>query len=163
MWIEGFSGSGKSSIANKIKIKFEKKFGKTLVLSGDDLRMIFNLYGYEKKDRILNSYKFSNYIYFLIKNKINVIYTVVGLNNKARKIYKSKLKNFYVTLIDSDVNKIIKLGKKKTYLGKKNILGIDITPEYPKKPDFIIKNDMKKKLNKLATYYINEIIDKLYK
>ena len=151
MWIEGFSGSGKSSIANKIKIKFEKKFGKTLVLSGDDLRMIFNLYGYEKKDRILNSYKF------------NVIYTVVGLNNKARKIYKSKLKNFYVTLIDSDVNKIIKLGKKKTYLGKKNILGIDITPEYPKKPDFIIKNDMKKKLNKLATYYINEKIDKLYK
>ena len=65
-----------------------------------------------KKDRILNSYKFSNFIYFLIKNKINVIYTVVGLNNKARKIYRSKLKNFYVTLIDSDVKKIIKLGRK---------------------------------------------------
>ena len=73
------------------------------------------------------------------------------------------MKNFYVTLIDSDVKKIVKLGKKKTYIGKKNILGIDIKPEYPKKPDFIIKNDMKQKLNKLATYYINEIIDKLYK
>ena len=163
MWIEGFSGSGKSSIANKIKSRFENKFGKTIVLSGDNLREIFNLYGYKKKDRILNSYKFSNFIYFLIKNKINVIYTVVGLNNKARKIYRSKLKNFYVTLIDSDVKKIIKLGRKKTYLKKKNILGIDIEPEYPKKPDFIIKNDMKQKLNKLATYYINEIIDKLHK
>ena len=70
----------------------------------------------------------------LTKKKINVLYSVVGLNHAARKIYKSKIENFLVTLIDADIRKIIELGKKKTYKKKKYILGIDIKPEYPKKP-----------------------------
>ena len=50
-WIEGFSGSGKSTIAELIKKRIDKKYGKTIVLSGDDLRKILNLHGYSKKER----------------------------------------------------------------------------------------------------------------
>ena len=156
-WIEGFSGSGKSSILNLVHKKIEKRFGTTLNISGDDLRQLYNLHGYKKSDRIYNSYKFSELISFLSKKKINVLYSVVGLNHVARKIYKSKIKNFLVTLIDADIMKIIKLGKKKTYKKKKHILGIDIKPEYPKRPNFIIKNDMKKSLKTLANQYYNDI------
>ena len=98
-----------------------------------------------------------------MKKKINVLYTVVGLNHKARKIYKKKIKNFIVTYIDADIEKIIKLGKKKTYKNKKNILGIDILPEYPKNPDFIIKNSMKTNLKSLATNYFEDIRKSIYK
>lgn len=156
-WTEGFSGSGKSSILNLIHKKIEKKFGTTLNISGDDLRHLYNLHGYKKSDRIKNSYKFSEFLSFLSKKKINVLYSVVGLNHSARKIYKSKIKNFLVTLIDADIIKIIRLGKKKTYKDKKYILGIDIKAEYPKKPNFIIKNDMQKNLKTLANQYFNDI------
>ena len=87
--------------------------------------------------------------------------------NKAKKynffLLKSvsKIKNFLVTLIDADIKKIIKLGKKKTYKKKKYILGIDIKPEYPIKPNFIIKNNMQKNLKTLANQYYNDIIKKI--
>ncbi len=156
-WTEGFSGSGKSSILNLVHKKIEKKFGTTLNISGDELRNLYNLHGYKKSDRIKNSYKFSEFLSFLSKKKINVLYSVVGLNHAARRIYKSKIKNFLVTLIDADIIKIIKLGKKKTYKKKRYILGIDIKAEYPKKPNFIIKNDMQKNLKTLANQYFNDI------
>lgn len=162
-WMEGYSGSGKSTIMKLIHSKIEKKYGPTLNISGDDLRKLYNLNGYKKKDRIKNSYQFSEILKFLSEKKINVLYTVVGLNHQARKIYKTKIKNFIVTYIDADVKEIIKLGKKKTYKNKKNILGIDIIPEYPKKPDFIIKNNMKTSLKSLAQNYFEDIKKLIHK
>ena len=157
-WVEGFSGSGKSSILNLVHKKIEKRFGTTVNISGDDLRQLYSLHGYKKSDRINNSYKFSELLNFLTKKKINVLYSVVGLNHAARKIYRLKIKNFLITLIDADVKKIIKLGKKKTYRHKKYVLGIDIKPDYPTKPNFIIKNDMQKSLKSLANQYYNDIV-----
>ena len=44
-WITGLSGSGKTSIANKITSSISKKYGLTLTVSGDDLRKLFNYHG----------------------------------------------------------------------------------------------------------------------
>ena len=40
-WITGLSGSGKTRIAKKIVGDITKSYGKTIVLSGDDIRNIF--------------------------------------------------------------------------------------------------------------------------
>ena len=40
-WITGLSGSGKTTIAEKIKGEISKKYGQTLTISGDDLRKNF--------------------------------------------------------------------------------------------------------------------------
>ena len=72
-WIEGFSGSGKTSISKNIQKDISKLFGPTLVLSGDILRKFFDKKGYSKKDRIKNSYKFSEMIKFLTAFKTKKI------------------------------------------------------------------------------------------
>ena len=36
-WITGLSGSGKSSIGNKIVKNLNKKYGKTIIIHGDDV------------------------------------------------------------------------------------------------------------------------------
>ena len=51
-WIEGFSGSGKTSISKNIQKDLSKTFGKTIILSGDILRKFFDRSGYSKKERI---------------------------------------------------------------------------------------------------------------
>lgn len=48
-WITGLSGSGKSSLANKIFPHINKNFGPTIILSGDDLREIFSFSKFDKK------------------------------------------------------------------------------------------------------------------
>ena len=45
-WITGLSGSGKTTISKKIKIKIAKLYGPTLMISGDNLRKMFQF----KKD-----------------------------------------------------------------------------------------------------------------
>jgi len=48
-WITGLSGSGKSTIASLIKDRIKKKYGPTIIMSGDDLRYITNFLKYEKR------------------------------------------------------------------------------------------------------------------
>tara|TARA_B100001741_G_C16495728_1_gene571997 strand:+ start:234 stop:758 length:525 start_codon:yes stop_codon:yes gene_type:complete len=160
-WIEGFSGSGKTSISKNIQKDISKLFGPTLVLSGDILRKFFDKKGYSKKDRIKNSYKFSEMIKFLTEQKLNVVYSAVCLNNAARNIYKKNIKNFFQIYLKSDIKKIIKLRKKNTYKKKKNILGIHIRPEYPTKPDIVIENNFDKPLKKISNELVKKIKKKL--
>ena len=40
-WVTGISGSGKSTISKKVYPFIKKKFGPTVILSGDNLRKIF--------------------------------------------------------------------------------------------------------------------------
>ena len=42
-WITGLSGSGKTEISKLIHKFINDKYGKTLLISGDDVRDIFNI------------------------------------------------------------------------------------------------------------------------
>ena len=58
-WITGLSGSGKTSLANKIFPFIEKKYGASVHLDGDGLRNILGLHGYSIKERSSNAVKFT--------------------------------------------------------------------------------------------------------
>ncbi len=162
--IEGFSGSGKTTLSKIIHSKIEKKFGKTIILDGDYLRKFFSSInfkiGHAKKYRgkyaafpisiIINSY---------LSNKINVIYTNVGLNKSATKVWFKEIKNLFYCIIKTDINEIIKFKRKKLYFRKnqKNIVGIHIKPDFPKKYDLLIHNDFKISSNKLAKQFCEKI------
>ena len=145
--IEGYSGSGKSTFSNLLKDKVEKKIGKTIVLSGDNFRKILNFNKYKRKDRINNSFIFSKLVNLIANKGVNVIFSIVGLNNEIRRIYKKNIKNLILIYIQSDIKQIIRLKRKqKVYKQKKNIVGIDIKPEIPRNPDFVVESDMAKKI-----------------
>ena len=160
-WIEGFSGSGKTSISKNIQKEVSKMFGKTIILSGDILRKFFDRNGYSKKERIKISYKTSGILKYLTEENLNIIYSAVCLNNAARNIYKKKISNFFQIYIKSDIKKILKLKKKKTYKNKKNIVGIHIKPEYPTNPHIIIENNFDKSIKKLSQELVIKIKKKL--
>lgn len=159
-WIEGFSGSGKTAIAKQSHKRISNLFGSTIVLSGDTLRNFLDKKGYSKSDRTKNAFKFSKFVKFLTDQKINVLYTVVGLNDMAKSIYKKSLTNFIEIFVRTDIKKILKMNrKKKVYKSKKNIVGLDIKAEFPKKPHVVIKNNFNKPIKKLS----DELVEKLKK
>ena len=51
-WITGLSGSGKTTLGRKIKKDITKTYGPTIMISGDDIRKIFELKGYEYNERV---------------------------------------------------------------------------------------------------------------
>tara|TARA_Y100000591_G_C21473369_1_gene516806 strand:- start:15 stop:545 length:531 start_codon:yes stop_codon:yes gene_type:complete len=156
-WITGLSGSGKTSLANLIKPKISKKIGLTLIINGDDLREIFEFYSYDKKSRLELAKKYSKLCKHISNQGINIIFTVVGLFHEVHKFNSKNLENYIEIFINSDVKKIIKMKKKNTYSQKNNIFGLDIIPQYPKKPHIVINNDFNIPLNKLAANLFNQI------
>ena len=157
-WITGLSGSGKTSLAKLIKKDIVNTYGPTIVLSGDELRKIFKLNKYDRLSRLDNGLKFSNFCKKTTDQKINIIFAVVGMFDKIRSENKKKIENYVEIFIQSNLKKIIRKKKKKIYhKGLRNIVGLDIKPELPKKPHLIIKNDFQKKLEILSKKLFLEI------
>ena len=158
-WITGLSGSGKTTIAKKIKKDIIQLYGPTLLVSGDNLRKIFNFNKYTYNERLSLSKKFCKFAKFITNQKINLIFASVGMMDSMRKWYRNNIDNYVEIFIKADLNKIIKLKRKKIYNNKKNgdVVGITIKPEFPKQPDIIINNDFKKSTNILSNNLIKKI------
>lgn len=163
-WITGISGAGKTSIAKKLLKKISKKYGPTIVISGDDLRKMFELKGYTYNERLKVSEKYCKISKFITNQKINVIFATVAMMDKPRKWNRKKIKNYVEIYIKSDVDKIIKKKKKKIYFNKKiaQLVGVNIKAEYPKNPDIIINNNLDIDLSKISEKLFKKINNFLY-
>tara|TARA_B100000073_G_scaffold97871_1_gene77780 strand:+ start:135 stop:665 length:531 start_codon:yes stop_codon:yes gene_type:complete len=158
-WITGLSGSGKTTISKKIKKKIEENYGPTLLISGDNIRNIFNFKKYTVNERRKLVLKYCKLSKFITDQNINLIFAVVGMMDEVRNWNKKNIKNYVEIFIKTDLKKIIKNKKKKIYHKKniRDIVGLDIQPEFPKKPDIIIHNDFKNKISFLSNNLIKKI------
>jgi adenylylsulfate kinase-like enzyme len=163
-WVTGLSGSGKTSISKKIKKEICKKFGPTIIVSGDDLRKIFGFNKYDPQSRKSLSKKFCKFAKFITDQKINLIFAIVGLINEPRKWNKKNISNYVEIYIKANLKQIIKLGKKKIYNNKKSekIVGVNIQPEFPKNPDITINNNFSKSTDQLSKELLKKIKELYY-
>ena len=157
-WITGLSGSGKTTIAEKIRSNISNKYGPTVIMSGDDLRKIFNLKKFIRKDRLAYALSYSKFCKCITDNKINIILSTVSLFHKVRKWNRTNISNYVEIYIHADINKIIKQKNKFFYKRNyKNIIGKDIKPEFPQSPHIIVENNFNKSIKVLTKYLIKKI------
>ena len=157
-WITGLSGSGKTGIAENIKNNISNKYGPTVIVSGDDLRKIFNYKKFSRKDRLAYALNYSKFCKCITDNKINIILSTVSLFHKVRKWNRTNINNYIEIYIQSDINKIIEQKNKFFYKGKyKNVIGKNIKAEFPKSPHITIKNNFIKSTNALSKELIKKI------
>jgi adenylylsulfate kinase-like enzyme len=157
-WVTGISGSGKSTLSKSIYPFIKKKFGPTIILSGDNLREIFKLNKYEKSYRMKIGKQYTKLLRLITTNKINVLFSVVGLFHELHKYNRKQLKNYIEIFIDANFKKA-ELRKQKFFYKKKinNVWGRDIKPQYPKKPHIVLKNNFKKNKNSLSMELMEKI------
>lgn len=160
-WITGLPGSGKTTIAKKIHRKIEKKYGPTIEISGDELRKNFLFNKYDIKNREEYAKFYSKFCKVLIKKNINVIFSTVSLFHRVQNWNRKHIDGYFEIFIKSDVKKIIKLGKKKIYKNKKNLVGVSLNAEFPKKPDLKIFNSFDKNTKELSDWLLKQIFKKL--
>jgi len=156
-WITGLSGSGKTTLAKKIFPFIKKKYGPTVHIDGDTLRKILNLNGYSYKERLYNTEIYNKLIALLIGQNINVIISLVGLMNKPRVWNRKHIQKYIEIYIKSEIKKIILKDKKKIYKKNKDVIGVNIKPEFPKSPDIIINNKFDKNIDYLKLELLNKI------
>ena len=157
-WVTGISGSGKSTLSKSIYPFIKKKFGATIILSGDNLREIFKLNKYDKNYRMQVGKQYTRLLRLIIANKINVLFSVAGLFHELQRYNRKQLKNYIEILIDANFKKT-ELRKQKFFYKNKinNVWGRDIKPEYPKNPHIILKNNFQNNINFLSVKLKNKI------
>ena len=129
------------------------------MISGDDVRKIFDLKGYEYKQRLQITKKYCKFVKFITNQKINVIFAVIGMFHEPRKWNKKNIQNYIEIYIKSYIKQIVKTNKKKVYkkINPGKIIGIDIKPEYPKNPHITILNEFKYSKKKLKDSLLKKI------
>ena len=133
-WITGLSGSGKTTISKLIKKDIVTNYGPTILVSGDDLRKIFNFNKYTLVERKLLAKKFCNFAKFITNQKINLIFAVVGMSNSLRNWNRKNIENYLEIYIKTNINTIINANKKKIYHKKivEILLVLTLKQNYPK-------------------------------
>lgn len=146
IWILGMSGSGKTTLAKMILKKSKKKI---IHIDGDSIRKIYEKkLGYTLEDREINAQRISKLTKYLSDQKIPIIVSVLSNFPKWLNWNRKNLTNYYEIYLKNDL-KTLKLRKPNLYSDKnKNVVGLDIKFNEPKKPYLIIKNcNNLKKLN----------------
>ena len=129
------SGSGKTKFLKRFTKA--KKYGPTILFSGDDIRRIFKLKGYSP-ERLEIVMKYCKLAKFITSQNVNVIFAVIGMMDEVRAWNRKNISNYIEIYIKSDLKKIIDKRKRKFIIKKKYIVGLDIKPEFPKKPDIVL-------------------------
>ena len=160
-FVTGLSGAGKTVFSKKILKFIENKYGKTLVISGDEIRNSFHFKKYSKQDRIKLGIQIANFIKIISKQKINVIYNAIAMFKEIRKQHKKNFVNYVEVYLKTDLKKAAQNKHKIYQKKKKDIIGKDIKPDYPKNPNIVIKNSENKTLESLKKDFVKKF-DKIY-
>jgi len=160
-WITGLSGSGKTTIAKKIKKNISEIYGPTIEISGDDFRKAFKLNkskDFSHKSRLNNLWKYHQFCKLITDKKINLIFSIMGLYSRARQWNKKNIENYIEIYIKTDIKKIMNQKKKEIHLKKKkNVVGYDIKAELPKEPHVKVVNNFDKNLDELSKQILFKI------
>ena len=150
IWITGISASGKTTLAEYLLKKINKKFN-FLHIDGDKFRDLFdNDLKYTKKDRDQNAKRLCSFVKYLSNQKINLLISANLTSAKYRYWCKRNLKKLLFIHLETRQDNLYLRDKKGIYQpkGKKplNIVGYDINFFVPKKTiDIVIDNNSTKK------------------
>jgi adenylylsulfate kinase len=145
LWFTGLSGSGKSTIAEKLEKEFSKRKKSFTKFDGDDVRKKFHKHlGFTQEDIIENN----RLILELCKKEIdNFDYILVPIispfklsRDKAREEFEEKFIEIYVKCDYKECKKrdVKGLYKKAEDGELKNFIGLHIPYEIPLNPEIIL-------------------------
>ncbi len=163
VWFTGFSGSGKSTIANLVEKKLFEQGVKTYSLDADDVRGGVNKdLTFEPCDRTENVRRISEISALMVDAGIVVLAAFVSPYKKDRENIKKIVKecNFVEVFVDTSIEvceeRDVKGLYKKAREGKiKNLTGISAPYERPENPDILIETEkvsIEDAVNKVIDY-----------
>ncbi len=147
LWITGLSGSGKTTISKLVHKKLKKKYSNVVLLDGDNIRKKLKIdknITFTNKYRVRIGKKYVKLCKTIIKKKRKyVIIAVMAILREVQNEYK-KIKNYNDVYLDVPLSELTKRDPKDLYKKFrqkkiKNMVGLDIKFDKPKKPSLYIK------------------------
>tara|TARA_B100001123_G_C15091171_1_gene939708 strand:- start:64 stop:585 length:522 start_codon:yes stop_codon:yes gene_type:complete len=166
IWITGLSGSGKSTVNKILQKMLIKKNKKTILLDGDIIRELYgNDLNFTESNRKIQINRIQKLAKFFEKNNRIVLVSALYSNNSLLKKNRQIFKNYFEVYLKATLSVLKKRDIKNLYVpalkGKiKNVVGIDIKWNEPKKPNLMFDQNNKITPNKIANIIFKTIHEK---
>lgn len=147
LWFTGLSGSGKSTIADKLHEVLEGIGARSERLDGDIVRELLTKdLGFTEEDRNTNIERVSYVAGLLSKHNVLVLSSFISPYRKNREVAKKHAHDFVEVFVDASletcINRDVKGHYKKAIAGEiENFTGISDPYEHPEDPHIHLKTD----------------------
>ena len=147
VWLTGFSGCGKTTIARLLEAELRKRQEKVEVLDGDEVRQgLSPQLGFSAEERNLHNRRVIYLGKLLMRNGVNVIVSLISPYRKTRAYARSQLTRFIEVFVKTTIEECIRRDPKGLYkralAGEiKQFTGIDDPYEEPLDPEVVVDTE----------------------
>tara|TARA_B100000579_G_C22728110_1_gene802766 strand:- start:444 stop:956 length:513 start_codon:yes stop_codon:yes gene_type:complete len=162
VWITGLPGSGKTTLAKKLKSILETKISSNIVLlDGDNIRSILPFkISYSNEDRIKLAFFYSKLALLIEESNSIVICSFVALFHSVQAHTRFKANDLFEIFLDPPLEELAKKNKKDLYSEKSEYMLEQFNKhQFPINPELRVNTIV----NGVYQDHINEITDKLFK
>ena len=162
IWITGLPGSGKTTLAKKLKSILESKISNNIViLDGDNIRDILPYrISYSNEDRIRLAKFYSELALLIEQSNCIVICSFVALFHSVQEHIRLTANDYFEIFLDPCLDELVQKNKKGLYVKESEYMLKQFSKhEFPKNPDLRLNTI----LNGVYQDHISEIKKKLFK
>lgn len=146
-WITGLSGAGKTTIGKLFFQKIKRVFPNTVFLDGDIMREVFGAdLGYTESDRRKCAMRYARLCDMLQRQNLNVVCCTISMFDDVRAWNREHITGYREIYIKVSMDTLLQRDQKGLYSGNtdepsKEVMGLHIVFEEPKRPDMVLVND----------------------
>ncbi|MBP5707989.1 MAG: adenylyl-sulfate kinase [Alphaproteobacteria bacterium] len=141
IWITGFSGAGKTSIASALSDEMRRNNLVVIHIDGNVIRDLFPGLGYSMQDRLANAMRIAKMCAMITDQGVNVICSTISMFSEIHEFNRKHNDKFFTVVVNTDAKIIKSRDLRGIYTKNKDIVGITQTYVLPPNPDLVICND----------------------
>lgn len=163
IWLTGLSGTGKTTLGAELLSLVKKRNPATVHLDGDVLRELLGKRSYYSlRQRQSLAMQYSKLCKLLSDQGINVICSTISLFHACHEWNRKNIRHYTEIYLEAPFSVLKKRDYKGVYQAAKNkplknIVGVDLAYQKPKRPHLILVNDGKKSPQELMRLIMNSI------
>jgi adenylylsulfate kinase len=147
-WITGLSGAGKTTLAEALVRRLRERNPATVLLDGDAMRELFAdrmPQGHGRADRMTLSWGYARLCRFLALQNITVVCATMSLFHEIQRWNRHNIPGYREIWLRVPLDELERRDPKGIYArarsgGARDVMGVDLAPEYPEAPDLVIDN-----------------------
>ena len=138
----GLSGAGKTTLGGLFHRRLKDREANVVLLDGDSIRLVYNEdISYTEESRRKGAGRTFRVAKMLSDQGIDVVVCSICMYSAVREWNRENIENYREIYIKVDREVLLRRNQKGLYTAGKDVVGVDIPFDEPKRPDFIIENN----------------------
>lgn len=146
-WLTGLPGAGKTTIGKALVARLRAATEQVVHLDGDELRQVFDDYGYSREARLKLATQYAKLATLLANQGTTVVVSTVSLFHEIHDLNRENNTHYFEVFVNPPQQVLTERNQKKLYATEDcpvnpKIVGQGITPEFPTDPDLNIDSHL---------------------